>query len=113
MIDQHSVTQDVSILGDGYNDLIKVGSGSDTVNGGVGNDTAALAGNKADYSIVHNADGSVTVTGHGATDKLVSIEHIQFNDQTVDLTSAPTFRPHRYRRCRSPTPASPKATAVR
>ena len=86
LIDQHAVTSNVTINGDAYNDLIKVGSGSDTVNGGVGNDTAALAGNKADYSIVHNADGSVTVTGHGATDKLVSIEHIQFNDQTVDLT---------------------------
>jgi aspartate 1-decarboxylase len=93
LIDQHAVTSNVTINGDAYNDLIKVGSGSDTVNGGDGNDTAALAGNKADYSIVHNADGSVTVTGHGATDKLVSIEHIQFNDQTVDLTANPTPPP--------------------
>jgi len=86
------------------------------VNGGDGNDTAALNGNKADYSIVHNADGSVTVTGHGATDKLVSIEHIQFNDQTVDLTAAPP-RPRRLRprrqSCRSTTSAWLKATTAR
>jgi hypothetical protein len=93
LIDQSSVTQNVSIMGDGYNDLIKVGSGNDTVNGGAGTDTAVLAGNKADYSIVHNTDGSVSVTGHGVTDKLISIEKIQFNDQTVDLTSAPTPPP--------------------
>jgi hypothetical protein len=93
LIDQHAVTSNVTIQGDAYNDLIKVGTGSDTVNGSDGNDTAALAGNKADYSIVHNTDGSVTVTGHGATDKLVSIEHIQFNDQTVDLTAAPPAAP--------------------
>jgi len=36
------VTSNVTINGDAYNDLIKVGSGSDTVNGGDGNDTAAL-----------------------------------------------------------------------
>ena len=101
LIDQHAVTSNVTIQGDAYNDLIKVGSGSDTVNGGVGNDTAALNGNKADYSIVHNADGSVTVTGNGATDKLVSIEHIQFNDQTVDLTQ------------RRPAPAASAPGAIR
>ena len=88
LIDQSSVTQNVTILGDSNNDLIKVGSGSDTVNGGDGTDTAVLSGNKADYQIAHNADGSVSVTGHGVTDKLISIEKIQFNDQTVDLSPA-------------------------
>src|SRR5262249_10106944 len=78
-----------TIQGDSYNDLIKVGSGSDTVQGGAGTDTAVLAGNKADYQIIHNADGSVSVSGHGVTDKLVSVEKIQFNDQTVDLSPTP------------------------
>ncbi len=89
LIDQHAVTGNVTITGDAYNDLIKVGSGSDTVDGGAGTDTAVLAGNKADYSIVHNADGSVSVSGHGITDKLISVEKIQFNDQTVDLSPTP------------------------
>ncbi|QPF90220.1 Calx-beta domain-containing protein [Bradyrhizobium commune] len=89
LIDQSTETHNITIQGDNFNDLIKVGSGSDTVQGGAGIDTAVLAGNKADYQIVHNADGSVSVSGHGVTDKLVSVEKIQFNDQTVDLSPTP------------------------
>jgi aspartate 1-decarboxylase len=88
LIDQSAETHNITIQGDNFNDLIKVGGGSDTVQGGAGIDTAVLAGNKADYQIVHNADGSVSVSGHGVTDNLVSVEKIQFNDQTVDLSPA-------------------------
>jgi len=87
LIDQSADTHNTTVVGDNFNDRIKLGSGNVSVAGGAGVDTAALAGNRADYQIVHNVDGSVSVTGHGVTDKLTSIEKLQFNDQTIDLTA--------------------------
>ncbi len=53
---------------------------NETFNGGNGTeyDQVDYAGSAADYNFVQNADGSVTVTGFGSTDTLISIEGIWF-----------------------------------
>jgi hypothetical protein len=95
LIDQSSHTTNDNILGDGFNDLIKVGSGNDTVNGGVGTDTVVFAGKMSDYSVAHNPDGTVSVTmnANHVTDKLTSVEKIQFSDQTIDTNPTPIPTP--------------------
>ncbi|HEX8194179.1 MAG TPA: Ig-like domain-containing protein [Allosphingosinicella sp.] len=90
--------------GNAGNDTIDGGNGSDTLRGGAGNDeldggngqdTAVYAGRRSDYHLTQRADGSVIVRDlrQGAadgTDRLVSIERVQFADgtfKTVDLIS--------------------------
>jgi len=53
---------------------------NETFNGGNGTeyDQVDYSGSAADYNFVQNADGSVTVTGFGSTDTLISIEGIWF-----------------------------------
>ena len=63
--------------------------GDDLLYGGQGQDTAAYKSNYANYSIVQNADGSVTVTDNAnfdGVDTLVNIELISFTDATIDLS---------------------------
>ena len=55
--------------------------GSNTIDGVGGFDTMYYAGNRASYTVTPNADGSITVTGLDGTDRLNSIEKIQFADQ--------------------------------
>ncbi len=75
----------------GGNDEITGGSGDDTVDGGEGNDTAIFAGNKADYTITRNANGSYAITdttaGRDGTDTLSNIEQARFADQTFALNT--------------------------
>jgi hypothetical protein len=80
----------ITLTGNGLDNTIVTALGNDTLNGGDGVDTAVFAGTKASYTIVTNADGTRTVSGHGQTDQLTSIEKIQFDDQLVDFTPAPT-----------------------
>jgi Ca2+-binding RTX toxin-like protein len=63
--------------------------GDDLLYGGEGNDTAAYKRDYANYSVVQNGDGSVTVTDNvnaDGTDTLTSIELLSFSDQTIDLS---------------------------
>jgi len=69
-------------------DTIEGGAGDDSIDGGLGLDTAVFGGAYADYQIVGNADGSLTVTdtvGTDGIDTLVNIELLGFSDQTIDL----------------------------
>jgi subtilisin-like proprotein convertase family protein/Ca2+-binding RTX toxin-like protein len=68
--------------GDG-DDVLSGGAGNDQIDGGDGDDKASYAGAKADYTIVENADQSVTVTdnvGVEGTDTLLNIETLIFAD---------------------------------
>ncbi len=68
--------------GDG-DDVLSGGAGNDQIDGGDGDDKASYAGAKADYTIVENADLSVTVTdnvGVEGVDTLFSIETLIFAD---------------------------------
>ncbi|MFS2005400.1 Ig-like domain-containing protein [Duganella sp. CT11-25] len=75
-------------IGGSGNDVLEGGAGNDRLVGGDGIDTVVYAGKLADYRIVLDAQGEITIhearTG-GDIDTLVSIEKGQFGDGTVDL----------------------------
>jgi Ca2+-binding RTX toxin-like protein len=53
-------------------------------------DTALYSGNRADYTVTNNDDGSVTVTdnvGEDGSDRLTHIERLQFADQSLTLVA--------------------------
>ncbi|WP_417709381.1 cadherin domain-containing protein [Roseibium aggregatum] len=73
--------------GDG-DDILKGGSGDDSIDGGTGTDTVIYSGNRSDYDITENADGSYTVvdTRTGAsegTDTVINVETFRFADGDV------------------------------
>ncbi|MBO6640605.1 MAG: hypothetical protein JJ947_00005, partial [Altererythrobacter sp.] len=78
--------------GEGNDTLIGQG-GDDALDGGDGDDVAVYSGNRADYVITANADGTWTiadtVADRDGTDTLVNIERVQFDGdgQTVYLVT--------------------------
>lgn len=80
----------------GVDNAIKGGLGNDDIDGMGGTDTAVYDGNYADFTITHNADGTITVVDNNAgdddegTDTLTSIEAIEFADLTYDTTAQTT-----------------------
>ncbi len=82
--------EDVVEGGDG-DDTLTGGSGNDTIDGGEGRDTAVYGGNRDDYSIVNNGDGTWTVTDNrtgddnDGEDTLTSVEVVKFADTSVYL----------------------------
>ena len=78
--------------GDG-DDMFLEGEGDDLLVGGAGEDSAVFQGNRADYTVTMNEDGSVTVadkTGQYGTDTLLGIETLEFADQSLDYTAIAT-----------------------
>ena len=91
------------IYGDDGDDTIEGGAGNDEINGNDGTDTAVYSGNSSDYTISfytsnnivktsYQNDGYVKVvdnrtSGTEGTDKLYTIEKIQFADGTIDLNT--------------------------
>jgi Ca2+-binding RTX toxin-like protein len=71
-------------------------------------DTALFSGNMADYTVVNNANGTMTVTdsvaGRDGTDTLSNIERLQFADQSVVLGGL-NSEPGGSLRIDDPTPA--------
>ena len=85
-----------TIIGNDADNHITGGAGNDYIDGGAGNDTAVYSGVQANYQLVHNADGSWTVTDLRAgspdgTDTLVNIENLQFKDVIVSLNNVQTL----------------------
>ena len=68
--------------GNADNNVFYGTKGNNIFNGGSGSDTVVYSGTMASYAITQNADGSITVTGPDGTDTLISIEKIQFKDQS-------------------------------
>ncbi|OBZ95939.1 hypothetical protein ADU59_05955 [Pararhizobium polonicum] len=80
------------LFGGAGNDRLIGGGGSNRLYGGSGTDTAVFSGNRSDYVIVRNADGSVNV----GSDVLFSVEKIEFADTTITtpanrVPTAPTL----------------------
>ena len=69
------------------NDVIydKNSAGKTIIDAGAGKDIAMYSGNKADYNIVFNSDGSVKVSSATMDDLLKNFEELHFADQTVML----------------------------
>ncbi|WP_081500870.1 Ig-like domain-containing protein [Bradyrhizobium liaoningense] len=80
------------LIGDGGDNYLRGESGADSLIGGDGSDTAVYSGNRASYSIIENADSSITImdTRSGSPDgvDIVSTtELFQFADGTVTLVN--------------------------
>jgi Ca2+-binding RTX toxin-like protein len=75
--------------GDEGADIVRGGLGDDFIDGGAGTDTAIFSGLRSSYT-VNFGDGFIIVTGQDGTDTLVSVEFLQFDDGTRDLSDAPT-----------------------
>ncbi|KKJ76823.1 hypothetical protein WH95_10995, partial [Kiloniella litopenaei] len=80
------------INGSSFNDLLEGGAGNDTIRAGEGTDIITFSGNVADYSIVYNENGSVTVTdkrgdhaSNDGTDTIFNAERLNFVDSVVHL----------------------------
>jgi hypothetical protein len=78
---------DDQLYGNGGNDLLTGGADNDVLKAGAGTDTAIYSGNRADYSVTQNANGSITLTdtrgpGFDGTDTVYDAELFQFDDQT-------------------------------
>jgi hypothetical protein len=73
---------DVLDGGDG-NDTVEGGAGNDFVNGGEGTDRAVYGLNRAEVELFSDGFGNHTVVSSLGTDRLESIEEIQFNDRVV------------------------------
>ncbi|MEG3146486.1 pre-peptidase C-terminal domain-containing protein, partial [Sphingomonas sp. RT2P30] len=82
--------------GQGGNDVLDGGAGNDTLVGGVGIDTAVFSGNRADYSVVSNGAGLLTVTdlrggSPDGTDTISGVERLRFADVTLRLPTGTDF----------------------
>ncbi|MCH6256677.1 putative Ig domain-containing protein, partial [Puniceicoccaceae bacterium K14] len=89
--------EDVTAYGQGGYDILTGGEGDDTLSGGQdndtitgkgGNDTAVYNGNRSDYNITENKDGSFTiedtVLGRDGTDTVTGVETFSFLDGNYD-----------------------------
>ncbi|PBJ02236.1 peroxidase family protein [Pseudomonas sp. ACN5] len=81
----------------------------DPLNPGHSFDTALYTGLLADYTVIENADGTITVAdsvvGRDGTDRLSSIERLQFADQSVVLVNGLNAEPVGLLRISDGTPA--------
>ncbi|PMZ70955.1 peroxidase family protein [Pseudomonas sp. FW305-70] len=81
----------------------------DPLNPGHSFDTALYTGLLADYTVIANADGTITVAdsvvGRDGTDRLSSIERLQFADQSVVLVNGLNAEPVGLLRISDGTPA--------
>ena len=73
------------LSGDAGDDLLQGGAGNDTIDGKADIDTASFSGNRADYSVILNTDGSFTITdirplSPDGTDIVRNVEFFQFAD---------------------------------
>ena len=83
---------DDQLFGLDGNDTLDGGSGKDKIDGGVGVDTALYHATRAASTIVHNADGSLTVSsGLDGTDTVTNVEYLQFSDQIVHVNPNDDF----------------------
>lgn len=72
-------------------DVFFPGGGNDTIDGGPSVDTVIVTGNRSQYSLVHETDGSFSV--HSLTDNSVvtmkNVERLVFDNQTLALDVTP------------------------
>ena len=80
------------IRGYGGNDTLYGGGGNDTLDGGEGVDTAIYSGNRSNFALTKVLTGFTVIdnTGNSGTDRLESIERIQFSDKKLALDLSPT-----------------------
>lgn len=87
---------DDSLTGDGGDNRMTGGRGVDSIDGGAGEDTAVFTGDMADYAMIANDDGSLTVMDRrdgddtDGIDRLTNIEVLRFADVTIETGGVQT-----------------------
>ncbi len=82
---------DNDATGNAADNIFHVGRGDNTVIGGAGTDRVVFTGARADYTVVENGDGTVTVTdnrpGAGAdgTNTVSEVAYLDFSDESLSL----------------------------
>ena len=82
-----------TLTGNDANNSLNGGAGSDTIDGGIGNDTAPFSGKSTEYLVTYDALSSTysvkdTVSSRDGTDKLTSVELLQFSDGVKQLATS-------------------------
>lgn len=82
----------ISLAGGSGNDLLHVGTGHYTVDGGAGIDTVVIPGNAAGYSIAATAAGFTVTDKATPADSfdLANVERLQFSDTKIALDTSAT-----------------------
>jgi hypothetical protein len=87
----------INLTGGAGSDIIfALPGGNQTLNGGGGSNTAVFDGNRGNYTLTLNGDGSHTITdnrpgGPDGTDTLLNIQFAQFADQTIRVPQPATL----------------------
>jgi serralysin len=79
-----------TIVGNDANNTFTGGGGNDTIDGGAGRDVTIFNCASSAATVVHNANGTWTITAPGQTETLTNVEVAQFTDHAVTL-GAPTY----------------------
>jgi len=76
-------------------DTLTGGAGNDIIDGGGGSDTAVFSGDRANYTVTDNGDGSFTVVdsvgGRDGTDTVSNVETFQFADSSNSSANVESF----------------------
>ncbi|SOE01447.1 flagellin [Caenispirillum bisanense] len=72
--------------GNEANNTFTGGLGNDVIDGGAGWNVAVFNGNKADYTISDEGNGTVRVIGRDGRDTLTNIQELRFDDGSVDIS---------------------------
>jgi uncharacterized repeat protein (TIGR02059 family) len=76
------------LVGSASKDIFYPAGGKDSVDGGSGIDTVVMSGNRSQYGITHESDGSFTVrslTDSNTVVTLKNVERLTFNNETLAL----------------------------
>ncbi|QRM30659.1 PQQ-dependent sugar dehydrogenase [Microvirga sp. VF16] len=77
-------TDDIDLTGNAIGNILYGNGGDNRLDGGGGDDTVVFTGNRADYTVERNADGSVTVADNrDGADQIFNMEIFQFADRRV------------------------------
>lgn len=76
------------LFGDAGNDQLFGGAGNDVIEGGADSDTSVYTGNRSDYTIALNPNGSIQITdlrfgSPDGSDTVKTVEFFQFADVTI------------------------------
>jgi Ca2+-binding RTX toxin-like protein len=78
-----------SLFGNAANNVITGGAGNDSVDGGGGMDTVVYSGNRSNYTLTRQSDGSVVVIATNGLpdgrDTLVHVERLKFADANIAI----------------------------
>jgi len=83
-------TADNVLTGNAGDDIFTGGTGNDTLIGGSGIDIAVFSGNRSDYTVTDNGNGTFTVSGADGTDTLENVERVRFDDEELLVADAAT-----------------------